>query len=252
MAVAFLSARWANLLNLTYRVPPELLEDYVPAGVELDVQQGSAFVSLVAFDFLETRVLGVPWPGYKDFPELNLRYYLKYGDQRGVAFIQEYVPKRIIAKMARAIYNEPYDYAPMWSSCEEDDVSRKFQLGLRVGGRDHTIRAEATPPAYKPPRGSIGHYFKEHEWGFGRTRGGKPLTYRVEHEVWDVYDVQSYALDIDFGLLYGEKWSFLGEEEPLCSVFALGSPVKVFPKGDLSSVQGEPMDNDLPPELQGS
>ena len=93
---------------------------------------------------------------------------------------------------------------------------------------------------------------KEHEWGFGRTHSGKTLSYRVEHEVWDVYDVQSYALDVDFGLLYGEKWGFLADEKPLCSVFALGSPVKVYPKGDLSHVHGEPMDGDLPPELKES
>ncbi|CAN0530075.1 unnamed protein product [Laminaria digitata] len=250
MATPFLSARWTNLFNLTYRVDPELLSPHVPDGVELDIHQGSAFVSLVAFDFLDTRVFGIPWPGYRDFPELNLRYYLKYKNQRGVAFLQEYVPKRIIAKMARAIYNEPYDYAPIRSETKADDTSHDYTLALDVGGRTHTIRVSATPSPHTPPRDSLAHYFKEHKWGFGHDHKGRTLTYRVEHAIWDVYDVQSYSLDVDFGLLYGEQWAFLADEEPFCAVFALGSPVKVFPKGGLENIGDEPMDHTLPVELQ--
>ncbi len=41
-----------------YEVPPEILADRVPKGVELDFNEGKCFVSLVAFMFLDTRVLG--------------------------------------------------------------------------------------------------------------------------------------------------------------------------------------------------
>lgn len=249
MSSSFLSARWANLFNLTYRVPPELLLPHVPQGTQLDIHGGCAFVSVVAFDFLETRVLGVPWPGYRNFPELNLRYYLKYGNQRGVAFLQEYVPRRLIAKTARALYNEPYDYAPMRSHVSEDDATYSYELSLERGGRTHTLRVTTLPGAYTPAHDTLAHYFKEHQWGFGETRSGRTLCYRVEHEVWDVQDVQAYSLDLDFGLLYGPQWAFLNDEEPFCRVFAMGSPVKVFPKGGLEDIDAAPMDHILPSEL---
>ena len=48
----FLSAEWRDLVNLTYRVPKEKLEPYLPEGVELDLWEGEAHLSLVAFDFV--------------------------------------------------------------------------------------------------------------------------------------------------------------------------------------------------------
>ena len=69
-----LTARWSNLAILTYETPPALLEPHLPAGLALDTRGGTAFASLVAFDFLDTRVLGVPWPGFRDFPELHWKY----------------------------------------------------------------------------------------------------------------------------------------------------------------------------------
>ena len=111
----FLTAHWKNLCLVTYAVPPALLEPRLPEGLSLDTRGGDAFVSLVAFDFLETRVLGVPWPGYRHFPEINLRFYVRHGAQRGVVFIRELVPKRLIASLARSLYNEPYLAIPMKS-----------------------------------------------------------------------------------------------------------------------------------------
>lgn len=66
--------------------------------------------------------------------------------------------------------------------------------------------------------------------GFGRDRSGKTLTYEVEHPKWETYAVESWELDVDFGALYGEEWSFLNSAEPLHVIFAVGSDIKVFPK----------------------
>src|SRR3954469_20731239 len=109
----FLTARWSNLCLLTYAVPPALLEPRLPPGLDLDLRDGQAFVSLVAFDFLDTRVLGVPWPGFRNFPEINLRFYARRGDERGVVFVREWVPQRLVAWLARTLYNEPYAAAAM-------------------------------------------------------------------------------------------------------------------------------------------
>jgi uncharacterized protein YqjF (DUF2071 family) len=214
-------------------VPPELLEAHVPPGVELDIQDGRAFVSLVAFDFLETRVLGVPWPGYRDFPELNLRFYVKRGQERGVVFLREYVPKRLIASMARLTYNEPYEAAPMRSQLNKDDTLLTYALEVDKGGKTHRVEVCAVEPLWTPPEDSLEHYFKEHKWGFGKTRSGQGLVYEVTHPVWRTWRVQSWSLDVDFGILYGDQWSFLADEEPMLVLFAEGSPISVHPKGKL-------------------
>ena len=52
----FLTARWSNLFLATYAVPDDVLTPRLPPGFVLDRRDGVAFVSLVAFDFCDTRV----------------------------------------------------------------------------------------------------------------------------------------------------------------------------------------------------
>src|SRR5262249_15991609 len=113
MAAPFLTATWSNLFLATYVAPTELLEPRLPPGTTLDALQGNGFVSVVAFEFLDTRVGGVAWPGYRNFAELNLRFYVRRGDERGVVFVREFVPQRVVAWLARRLYNEPYLAAPL-------------------------------------------------------------------------------------------------------------------------------------------
>lgn len=249
MAFPFLTARWTNLVNLTYAVDPNLLEPHVPDGCTLDVHNGDAFASLVAFDFLETKVFGIGWPGFRDFPELNLRFYVKRGDQRGVVFIKEFVPQKLVARMANAFYNEPYHAAKMDSTSTSDDVSHRFELGITLDGHRHSIRAQGTFPTYTPPRDTLAHYFKEHKWGFGRDHKGKTLAYAVEHPEWEIWDLQSWSLDLDPAALYGKEWGFMANQKPFSALFAVGSRVSVYPKSNLADVSGEPM-LELPQELR--
>src|SRR5690349_16297086 len=97
----FLTARWQNLILATYRVPAEMLVGRLPPGCLLDRMAGDGekvgYVSLVAFDFLETRVMGVGWPGHRSFPEINLRFYVRGpGGERGVSFVREFVPRMVV------------------------------------------------------------------------------------------------------------------------------------------------------------
>jgi len=232
----FLSARWKNLLNLTYEVPPELLEPHCPDGVELERSEGRSFVSLVAFDFTDARVLGVPWPGYRAFPEVNLRFYVRHGNDRGVVFLREFVPKRAVALIARALYGEPYVRAPMVS--EQRLTAEKLSFGLRMnhGGRTHELRVTANSHStHVPPEDSPEHFFKEHSWGFGTDRLGRTRRYRVDHPRWAVYDIESLTVDIDFETLYGEQWAFLDDADPIHRIFAGGSDVTVYPSKPLDA-----------------
>jgi uncharacterized protein YqjF (DUF2071 family) len=233
MAFPFLTARWSNLFLATYAVPPALLQKRLPPGLELDTRDGQAFVSLVAFDFLDTRVLGVPWPGYRNFAELNLRFYVRRGADRGVMFVREFVPQRLVAWMARAIYNEPYLAAPLHSTVVEGPDRLTVEHRLTWAGRVHTIRATGAKPGHRPLDTSVEHFFKEHRWGYGVTRRGRLIRYEVVHPVWEVYPVMDYHIDLDWGLVYGPEWEGLGKAASNSTVLAAGSPIAVYPKGSL-------------------
>src|SRR6185369_1491690 len=100
---------------------------YVPARTELDVWNGRHLVSVVGFQFLRTRVLGIPIPFHRNFEEVNLRFYVRRkvddGWRRGVVFIKEIVPRAAIAFMARKLYNEPYIALPMAHRIETESGS---------------------------------------------------------------------------------------------------------------------------------
>jgi hypothetical protein len=229
-----LTARWTNLFLANYAVPQELLRPSLPPGLDLDLRDSKAFVSLVAFDFLNTKVLGIPWPGYRNFPEINLRYYVRHGDERGVVFIREFVPKRLVAWLARTIYNEPYRATKMTSRVRQTAEHITVEHQLDWGGRVNTLRVTGGKPAYRPDATSDEHYFKEPgQWGFNRTRAGQTVRYLVCHPVWETYSILDYSIDLDWEAVYGLEWSFLRDARPYSTILAAGSPVAVYPKGAL-------------------
>ena len=104
----FMNARWENLIMANYTIDPEILKPYIPNGVELDLFEGKAFVSLVGFLFRKSRIFGIPIPLLGSFEEINLRFYVKRkeGNQykRGVVFINETVPYKPVAWLANKLY----------------------------------------------------------------------------------------------------------------------------------------------------
>jgi hypothetical protein len=231
MPRSFLTARWQNLILANYPVPEELLRPRLPPGLDLDTRDGHCWASLVAFQFLDTRVLGVSWPGYRDFPEWNLRFYVRHGDRRGVCFVREFVPRWLVAATARVIYNEPYRSARMAMAVAERPEAVSAEYTVAWAGKTHRLSATGGRPAVRPGPETAEHFFKEHSWGFGMTRRGKLLRYEVAHPEWDVYPVRSFAADVDWAALYGPEWAVMRGREPASVVFAVGSPVAVYPKG---------------------
>ncbi|MCU0705487.1 MAG: DUF2071 domain-containing protein [Fimbriiglobus sp.] len=227
----FLTADWRNLILANYPLPDDLAATHLPPGVELDRFEGQAFGSLVGFQFLNTKVLGVGWPGFRNFPEWNLRIYVRYQGLRGVCFVREYVPQRFVSWVARAVYNEPYHAARMAMRVIETPELLTASYAVEVGGKAHSLTASGAKPAVRPGPDSLEHFFKEHSWGFGRTHGGKLLRYEVNHPEWDVYPVEAFSADVDWGLLYGPAWAVMNGVPPASVVLAAGSGVSVFPHG---------------------
>jgi uncharacterized protein YqjF (DUF2071 family) len=227
----FLTARWCNLILANYAVPEELLRPRLPPGVVLDTRDGHCWASLVAFQFLDTRVLGVGWPGFRHFPEWNLRFYVREGENRGVCFVREFVPRWLTATLARVIYNEPYRCARMTMDVDERADCVVASYSVRWGGRAHVLSAVGVKPAVRPDAESVEHFFKEHSWGYGTSRRGQLVRYEVNHPEWDVYPVREFAADVDWATLYGPEWAVMQKADPASVVLAVGSEVSVYPKG---------------------
>jgi uncharacterized protein YqjF (DUF2071 family) len=235
MPSPFLTARWSNLCIFSYAVPPSLLQARVPPGLELDTRDENAFVSVVAFDFLDTRVLGVAWPGYRNFPELNLRFYVRHGEERGVVFVREFVQSRVVTLLARLTYNEPYRAAPLQSVIDDGTDEIRVEHRLLWRGRTFTLSATGRKPAFVPAENSDEHFFKEQRWGFGISRRGRTIRYEVRHEGWKVYPIASSQHDLDWAYVYGPEWGVLQKQAPCSTVLAVGSSIQLFPNRSLQA-----------------
>lgn len=182
----FLNAEWRHLAMLNFEIEPSVLEPLIPAGTELDIWQGKTLISVVGFLFLYTRVMGLPIPFHRDFEEVNLRFYVRRkaadGWRRGVVFIKEIVPRRMIAFVARRFYNEPYLALPM-----AHDIKRQAGLVKSVEYRwwftncENSIHISTRGSAREMEVGSEAEFVTEHYWGYNKQRDGSTLEYRVDH-----------------------------------------------------------------------
>src|SRR5688572_25492729 len=115
--MSFLKAEWRKLAIANYAVDPTVLEKYLPAKTELDLWNGTCYVSLVGFRFTNVRLFGIPIPFHRNFEEVNLRFYVRHNHngewRRGVVFVKELVPKRAITFVANTIYKENYQTVKM-------------------------------------------------------------------------------------------------------------------------------------------
>ncbi|MGL6268766.1 MAG: DUF2071 domain-containing protein, partial [Chitinophagaceae bacterium] len=136
MSDNFLSARWENLIMANYAVNPEVLNRYLPNGVELDFYHNKTYVSLVGFMFKQTRLFNIPIPFLGTFEEINLRFYVKRveGDsiKRGVVFINETVPYKLVAWMANKLYKEHYIAIPTKNKIDINTLSKSIQYQWKM------------------------------------------------------------------------------------------------------------------------
>lgn len=224
-----LTARWTNLAVLTFAAEPDLVTPALPPGIEPDLVDGRAVVSLVAFDFVDTRVRGRRIPGFVDFPEIAFRTYVRQGDRRGVVAIRELVPSPIVAAVARLRFNEPFRPTAMESRTSSLGDELVVEHRWRWRDRRYLVRITADQNAGPSPTEGPAHEILGRRWAYGRTRKGEPFAVRVEHPPWALRPVRTFDYDVDFGALYGPEWAVLNEARPTSVLLAVGSAVAVFP-----------------------
>jgi len=230
----FLTAEWRRLAMLNYEVDPSLLAEYVPLGCELDSWAGRFFISVVGFEFLQTRVLGFSIPLHRHFEEVNLRFYVrrKVGGnlRRGVVFVKELVPRRAIAWVARCVYGENYIPLPMRHSVESTDNADSATLAYRWCRRGtwEGLSARFSGAPTLPLDDTEATFITEHYWGYSRGRDGRTLEYQVKHPRWRVWQAEVASLECDVASLYGLKFVEALTASPSTAFVSEDSPVMVF------------------------
>jgi uncharacterized protein YqjF (DUF2071 family) len=230
---SFLTAEWRHLVMLNYESDPALVAGHVPAGCELDGCNGRTFISIVGFQFLDTRVLGAPIPFHRHFEEVNLRFYVRRkvdgAWRRGVVFVKELVPRWAIAFVARRVYGEPYTALPMRHQMSVEAASGETTVSYewRRGGRWEGVRASYIGAPAVPADDAEETFITEHYWGYTRRRDGATVEYQVEHPRWRVWRAVQASFECDVASLYGPDFAGALSGTATTAFVADGSPVVV-------------------------
>src|SRR5690242_4353966 len=104
---------WRDLTFLHWRYPPEVMQVRLPAGLQVDTFDGSAWLRIAPF-WLELR--------YSAFPETNVLTYVRGPDgNRGVWFFSLDAGSMLAVAGARIAYGLPY----MWSRMRVEAGERR-------------------------------------------------------------------------------------------------------------------------------
>ena len=105
-------ADWMRVLMIHFEVDPAALQRDVP--FELDLREGHAFVSLVAFTMAHMRprqggTLAAWWlKPIATHHFLNVRTYVRHKGEPGIHFLAEWLPNWVAVKLGPRAFGLPY------------------------------------------------------------------------------------------------------------------------------------------------
>ena len=127
--------RWSELLFLHWTFEASTIQAMLPPGLTVDVFDGKAWLGVVPFQMSGVRPRGLPsLPGVSNFPELNLRTYVKDAAGRpGVWFFSLDTPQRMANWIARTFFHLNYRQARFELSQRGMRLSYRSELKLADG-----------------------------------------------------------------------------------------------------------------------
>jgi uncharacterized protein YqjF (DUF2071 family) len=230
MSRIFLKANWENLIMANYAIDPLLLQPYLPNGVELDFYQNKTYVSLVGFMFKNTSLFGIPIPFFGSFEEINLRFYVRKVDGRkikkGVVFINETVPYKIVALLANKLFKEHYISIPTKSSINIG-ANKNIQYDWKSKGKWNSISVYSEAKKYKIEASTIEEFIFERYFGFTKLDESLTQEYQINHPNWMTNKIIRAEVKCDFENMYGKPFASLNDTIPDSILLAEGSSISV-------------------------
>jgi uncharacterized protein YqjF (DUF2071 family) len=189
--------RWSNVLFLHFAVEPDALEPLLPAGLEVDLYDGQAWISYVLFR-LTLRPPGFPYvPGFSSLFELNVRTYVRCGQRSGIFFLRVYADNRLAIAAARMLTPIPYRLATMRErelagdcrriSCCPAATRESLAAEIRIS------RERRSVPAF-----SLDHWLLERYRLFVPMHDGRIAVAPVEHAKWEATPLTLIAYESTF------------------------------------------------------
>lgn len=181
---------WNNALFLHWKVDPLELEELIPQELELDLIDGKAWISIVAFTMEKIRPRRLPYfSPVSNFDEINIRTYVKHRNKPGVHFLSIEGGKRLSCFVARSLSELPYRYSNMKrSKTEYSSCNHRFGEILSV---NYNVANTITP------KSDLDKWLTERYALFQDTETAINA-FDIHHLEWPVFDVTLNELVVNY------------------------------------------------------
>lgn len=178
--------RWLDLLFAHWQVDAELLAALLPAGLELDLHDGQAWLGIVPFTMADVAPRGVPAiPRLSTFPEINVRTYVRHRGLPGVYFLSLDAASRSTVEGARRVFHLPYFRARMSSeSAGSDIVYRSARIDRRGPAAVLVARYRPIGPVTPAAPGSLDAFLTDRARLFSADHRGRLWRTEIAHAAW--------------------------------------------------------------------
>jgi uncharacterized protein len=201
-------ARWDRAVFINYFADPDVLQRQVP--FELDLRDGRAFVSVVAFTLARMR----PWIGgtlsewllkpIATHEFLNIRTYVRHNDEPGIFFLAEWLSNRLSVRLGPRSFGLPYRFGRISYDHARADDALQGCVEAREGRLiyEGNVRGETFEPCEAE---SLPEFLLERYTAFTR-HASRARLFRVWHSPWSQSPAQIEVTDDALIASTGRWW----------------------------------------------
>ena len=181
---------WNRAIFLHYKVDLFELEKFVPDELEIDLFDGSPWVSVVAFTMERIRPRNLPsFPLISNFDEINIRTYVKSNGKTGVYFLSIEGGKSLSCKVAKGISELPYRYSKIKRTEKVyQSVNSKLKDKLDV---EFTLRNKSNEKT------DLDKWLTE-RYALFQDTDNAINQFEIHHVEWPVQDINIHKLELNY------------------------------------------------------
>jgi uncharacterized protein YqjF (DUF2071 family) len=210
--------QWLDLAFLHWPVPADQLRRLLPAGIELDTFDNTAWIGIVPFRMAGIRHrLFAPVPGLSAFHELNVRTYVKCNGKPGVWFFSLDAANPLAVFGARRTFHLRYYHARMHSSASSDGAIAYESVRTHRGEPPARFVGgyRAAGDVFRTVPGSLEHFLTERYCLYAVDPTGQILRGDIHHGPWPL---QRGEADLSVNMMTHPLGIALPDEPPLVHV----------------------------------
>tara|TARA_Y100001970_G_C14237319_1_gene862625 strand:+ start:2578 stop:3285 length:708 start_codon:yes stop_codon:yes gene_type:complete len=187
---------WENLSFMHWIVNKDILERHIPEGLKLDLYQNNAFVGVIPFMMKNVRPRWGPSISFiSNFPEFNIRTYVKSRKTKGVFFLTLDAQSMITRIFASNFYHLPYRYSRGYVTGKGQFYSWKSRRLIGDFGLEGSCEGVSEYSLAK--KKSLEEFLFERYYLFVTNRG-KILKGYIYHKPWKLRVAKSKIINNNF------------------------------------------------------